>query len=62
MFKGLKDKLDEMTGANPEKLGMLKTMNENGYQMYAGTVPYATKMKRRAKDKVAKASRKKNRP
>lgn len=62
MFEGLKAKLDEMTGENPERLGMLKIMNEGGYRMYAGTVPYATKQKRRSKNKVAKASRKRNRP
>lgn len=33
----------------------------NSKQVYAGTVPEATKQKRRAQNRVAKASRKKNR-
>lgn len=40
---------------------ILAGLNNLNKHVYAGTVPDKTKAKRRAKNKVAKASRKKNR-
>lgn len=63
LIKGLKEKLDDMTSKDPNKLGYLERLHPGvtGYNQYAGSVSYATKEKNRAKNKVARASRKKNR-
>ena len=48
-----------MTDRNPYGFAILMALQSK--PIYEGTVPEATKAKRRAKNKVARASRKKNR-
>lgn len=47
--------------AEPRGLTILFALNRMNKHIYAGTVPAHVKAKRRAKNKVAKASRKANR-
>ena len=42
-------------------IALLVALNRTGKHIYEGTVPAAVKARRRAKDKVARASRKRNR-
>lgn len=46
---------------NPYALALLLFMNLIGYPMYEGTVPAHVKARRRAKNKVARKSRRVNR-
>lgn len=46
---------------NPYQFAILMGMNKLGHPIYSGTVPDHVKARRRAKNKVAKRSRKINR-
>lgn len=48
-------------GPSQSSKKMLAVLNLTGYRMYEGTVPAKVKARRRAANKVAKASRKANR-
>lgn len=56
-------KLPEAENAQQTRYGrrILFALSRSGQHVYAGTVSFKDKMKRRAKDKVAKRSRKLNR-
>lgn len=45
----------------PRGFAILVALNRLGIPMYAGTVPYAVKQRRRARNRVARASRRANR-
>lgn len=46
---------------NPFQFAILIGLNRTGKHIYSGTVPEAEKIRRRKANKVARASRKKNR-
>lgn len=52
---------EEKFKANPYQFKILVGLNRLGKHIYGGTVPAAEIAKRRAKNKVARASRRKNR-
>lgn len=55
----IKDMFPARENAKPESNStkMLLAMNHTGKHVYQGTVPLAVKQRRRAKNKVARASR-----
>ena len=59
--KALAEEVAEKAKNHPYQFQILVGLNRTGKHIYGGTVPAAEIAKRRAKNKVARASRRKNR-